>query len=513
MGDELEEDAPLTAAEILTFGPVVESAVWTPSWVAEARAPIAVAAGRPKFGKVFDDQGVGKAVIIRPCMSRGARLRGLSPIYMPKMLEAHGGVFDGWPMFRDHAPRVAEAMQKAGRSVNELGGQVLRGGWSKDFTQEGDGDYGYQKGAVLAEVWATPLVRRIVGENPNLLHTSINAWPTAGKPGSAPWRPGSKGMVIEGIRRQPQGSVDFVVRGGAGGRLLVEGVDGEPAWPEPGEWTSEELDLVVSLAESLYASRQMTTIALPKDPNELQAFLQENAPHLLPALSDSSIVVTLNEANADEAEVAKLMKGGMSMSAAWTKVKAGKSSDKGDDKVSEGLTEADVRKILAESTASMPTTEQFETRLREQTEQMISERAEQDRLSGIAHGLIESAIGVPKTWKADLKARYTPTENGTPQSLLVESEDLSADDGKTLTARQVVEARVEADLEHVRDLLAEAQGKPRVRGEGGTKRDPQEDASATTSGGTPHWRTAFKDLGISESEDKAVELFGGKVQG
>lgn len=513
MGDELNEDAPLTADEILTFGPVVEAQVWTPSWVAEARAPIAVAAGRPKFGSVFDDQGVGKAVVIRPCMSRGARLRGLPPIYTPQMLEKHASVFDGWPMFRDHAKPVVDALARAGRSVNELGGQVLKGRWNPTFTQEGDGDYGYQKGGVLAEVWATPLVRRIVGENPNLLHTSINAWPTAGKPGPAPWRPGSKGMVIEGIRRQPQGSVDFVVRGGAGGRLLLEGVDGEPGWPEIGEWSAEDVALVVSLAESLYASRQMTTIALPKDPTELQAYLQEHAPHLLPALGEDKgrIIVTLSEADADEAEVAKLMKGGMSMKAAWAKVKSGK-SDSGDDKVSEGITEADVRRILQESQSAMPTVDEFEQRLQESTERMLREADERSRLSVTALALIEAAKDIPDSWKTDLKARYTPTAAGAPAPLIVESDDLTGEDGKTLTASQVVEARVARDIDHVHSLLAEARGKPRVTGEGGGQRDRQEDAgsSSSTDG---HWRQAFVGLGLAESADKAGAMFGEKVEG
>jgi hypothetical protein len=498
--DELQE--ALSAEEILTFGPCVEAQVWTPTWVQERRAPIAVAAGRPKLGKVFDDQGVGKMVTIRPCMSRGRRVRGLSPVYTPRMLESNAGVFNGWPMFLDHAPpELAKTLAKYGRSVRELGGQVLKGGWDRDFVQEDDANYGYQKGGVIAEVWATPLVRKTVGENPNLLHTSINAWPTSGKPGPVPWRAGQKGMIIEGIRRQPQGSVDYVVRGGAGGKLLIaEGLEEEGAWPEVGEWSSDDVRLVVSLAESLYASPHMSDIALPTKPDELREWMQEHAPHLLPALAESS-----DSGAGSAGEEVKRKRG------------AKKNDDDGDaDDMKEGLTEADVRRIMQESSSDMPTVEEFEQRLREQTERTIAERDEQRELSTIAHRLIESAVGIPPKWKVDLQARYSMLPEGPPASLqIAESEQRDAD-GKELTAQQVLEARVEADLDHVRDLIAEATGKPRVKGEGAKRSDAGEDRTRTASTrrkAQPYWRQRFVNMGLAESEDKAVEAFGGKVEG
>lgn len=488
---ELAEDAPLTADEILTFGPVIEAVTWHPVFLQEARAPIAVQAGRPKLGPVFNSDGVGKAVIIRPCVSRGRRIRGLPPVYTPAMLERHSGVFDGWPMFTDHVPaELAAKLAKNGRSVRELGGQVLKGGWSRDFVQESDGDFGYQRGGVLAEIWATPLIRKTVGENPNLLHTSIHAWPTSGKPGPVPWRAAAKGMLIEGIRRLPQGSVDFVVRGGAGGKLLLaEGLEEEGAWPEAGEWGEEATRLVVSITESLYASAAMPDLTLPTQPSELRSWLQENAPHLVAAIPAES-TVTPPAAPAAQGTP---------------------------------LTEADVQRLvgtmLEQAQSGLPTVEDFETRLREQTERTLAERETQRSLSEHACALIEGAKDILPRWKADLKTRYSMTPDGPPASLLVEGNEVD-DKGAALTARQVVEGRVGGDLDHVRDLIAEAQGKPRVKGEGGAKPDLQESATTTTTtpdkkpGAKPqssgiHWRQQFAAMGLAESEDDALAMFGG----
>lgn len=488
MGDELhEDDAPLTADEILTFGPVVEARVWTPVFLAEQRAPIAVAAGKPKLGKVFEDDGRGKAVLIRPCISRGKRIRGLSPIYTPQMLEAHAGVFAGWPMYLDHLPAaVTEAAAKRGRSVKELGGQVLTPYFDREFVQEYDGDFGYQPGGVLAEIWASPFLRNLVGENPNLLHTSIAAWPTSGKPAKVPWNPSMKGMNIEGIRRQPQGSVDFVPRGGAGGRLLLQEGEQDPdarAWPEPA-WEEADAQLVVSLAESFYASGAMgngngngTQTGAPDfrsmDAQALREWMQGNAPHLLPALREGA---------------------------------QPPAASGGAPTVSGGLTEADVRRIVQEAQTSSATKPEDVQQL---AESLIAEREEQRELSRIAHGLIESAEGIPTSWKADLKARYAVLPSGPQPALLVES-----DEDEDTSAEDVLRENVKADLDHARDLIAEATGKPRVTGEGGGSSKASGREQIRESKQTPYWRERFADMGIVESADKALTVHGvEKVEG
>lgn len=487
-----EQNVPLTPDEVLTFGPCVESVVHTTVWIQEARAPIAVAAGRPRLGRVFDDQGIGNAAIIRPCVSRGRRVRGLPPIYTPQMLEANSSVYDGWPMFTDHVPpELVATMAKHGRSVKELGGQLLKGRWSKDYVHEDDATYGYRKGATVAQVWATPFIRRMVSENAGLLHVSINAWPTSGKPGPVPWLPKMKGMVIEGIRRQPQGSVDYVVRGGAGGRLmLLEGFpEGEPAWPEVGEWAEDDKRFVVSLAESFYATRQMPEVTLPPRPEDLAAWLQENAPHLASAITPAASAGAVAPAPTPPAPAP---------AAAAT-----------------GLTEQEARDLfatmIAESSAGQPTVEEFEQSLRESTDQMLAERETLAARSRDALEIIRLAEGVPTTWKADLSERYRLSAESTPAMLLIESEDLTAEDGSTLTEKAVLTKRVQDDLTHVRELLAEARGKPRPTGEGAAKPDTSSSSTRRTEA-VPYWRQAFASSGIAESEDDALNIFGAKVE-
>lgn len=470
--DEIEDDAPLTAEEVLQFGPVVESQVWSVAFVQEKRSPGAVASGKAKLGPVFNSEGRGRAVLIRPCVSRGKRIRGLPPIYTPTMLEAHAGVFAGWPMYLDHVPpALTEAAAKRGRSVKELGGQVLTPFWDRDFTQEEDGDFGYQQGAVLAEIWATPFLRGLVGENPNLLHTSIAAWPTSGKPAQVPWNTKIKGMAIEGIRRQPQGSVDFVPRGGAGGRLLLtEGVDADTsAWPEPA-WEEADEQLVVSLAESFYASAAMPTPTetapdfAKMTPAELRSYVQENHEHLVSALAEdvtppsTAPVVT--------------------------------------------VTEADVRKIVAEAQTTTTTPED----VKQLAEDLIAEREEQRDFSRIAHELIEAAEGVPVSWKADLKARYAVLPSGPQPALLVEA--ATDDDGKELSEEDVLRASVEADLQHSRDLIAEATGKPRVTGEGGGSSKASGAERSQVRESVPQWRKDFAEMGVVESAEEALAVHG-----
>lgn len=496
--DELQE---LSADEILTFGPCVESVVFTPIFLAEARAPIAQAAGRAKFGPIFNSEGIGKAVVIRPCISRGRRIRGLSPIYTPNMLEANAGVFNGWPMFMDHVPpELAQTLAKYGRSVKELGGQIIKGTWAKDYLHEDDQQYGYQKGAVLAEMWATPFIRKTVGENANLLHTSINAWPKSGKPGPVPWKPGTKGMVIEGIRSQPQGSVDFVVRGGAGGRLLTQesAVEGEPAWPEVGEWDDQDRQLVVSVAESIYASGQMTP--LPTKPEELKDYLAENAAHLLPALAEAD--------SEDNAAIAALVKKGKTRKQAEAIVSGSK-----EEKSEEAVTIADVRTLVESMNEGAPSAEEFEERLAERAEEIIAERETHRSLAAIAAQLIEAAPGIPTSWKSDLKARYAVRPEGPADALLVEAE-VGDDGSEAKSVEQVLREAVAADLDHARGLIADAKGKPRVTGEGAKTPDAGdgEKTGKSQEGQTPYWRERFVSMGLAESEDKVVEVYG-KVEG
>jgi hypothetical protein len=471
-------DAPLTeadiAAEIEAAGDdgrglvVLEMAVDLGHLAEAAHAQGVKLAER----NVFDERGVARVAIIRPCMSRGKAIRNLRPIYTPQMLEADAGVFTGWPMYFDHtSKRLREMLEEAGRSVREMAGQILRAWWDPTFTHPDDAKYGYRTGGVLAEVWGTPFIREMVGNNPNLLHTSINAWPKSGKPGTAPWAPsGPKGMVIEGIRAEPQGSVDFVPRGGAGGRLLAE-----------------DEQLVVSAADRVYNSeRQMPETKKTPDfakmtPPQLREWAEEHAPHLAEAIAV--------EGNAADAA---------------TKPKAKAEAQ------AAGLSEAEVKRLI--DTAREGDADAEKT-AREAADAAVKEAREQEALASKARQLIEAADGLTPGFKASLLERYAVLPSGPMPALLVEEDD-AGKDGAHRDKPAVLESAVKADIDHALNLIAEAKGKPRVTGEGGAKPENGGDGKAKSvqerreDGKTPFWRQSFADMGIVESADDALAIHG-----
>jgi hypothetical protein len=486
MTDELGE--VLSEAEALTFGPVVEGEAWNLQWLplreGEEPDPIVEAVQRkvgkkPALGPVFNSDGVARAVIIRPCMSRGARLRGLRAIYTPQMLEDNATVFGGWPAYLDHKVEEAAKKGRGGRSVRELAGQILETWWDETIVMEGDRDFGYQKGAVVGEVWANDYVRGLVGNNPGMLHMSISAWPKSAKAGKAPWAPnGERGMIIEGIRRQPQGSVDFVPRGGAGGRLLPlkEGEqEGQPAAVEPG-WSPEEEALAVSVAESVYAgamSARDTTKggagsgSVPDFANmstaEQAAWLRENAPEAVAQLAESA----------------------------------------GNEASESGLTEAQVRAILDEERGEQTLTE---AEVEAMLEERDAERARQTTLQARAHELIDASNFGPRL-KASMKQRWaigSPVLEGIQE----------ADDKSEI---EVLEAEVREELDEAEATIRESAGsigRPRVTQEGGSAADPLAEAGQGTQSGGYSWRDTAAEIGVVSEADKAVEeLHGVKVEG
>lgn len=448
-----EQDDVLTEAE-LSDQPLVE---------ASTRVIV------PAKGKLFDSDGAVKVAIIRPCVSRGRRIKSpgggppLPPIYEAKMLARHAGVFEDWPMFMDHVPpAVAEELKKRGRGIRELGGRIVESYFDPEFTTPQDDERGYKPGGVLGRAIPQPVVRQMIEADPGVLHVSINAWPTGARKGTAY---GQTGMLIEGIRRVPTGSVDWVVRGGAGGRVLTE-----------------DEELLVSLVESYYDDREMAEVDLSKlTATQLREHIEANVPELAEQLQ-STITPSGRGASAS---------GGISLSQV---------EDLLDRKLTETRDDLDTR------------WDERSAELREEADERERERAEQRAMRTEAHALIEAAEGIPDRWKADLKARYDVTPTG-PTPALANIEPLTeSEDGKTveLDAQAVLERRVNADLDHSRELLREAQGKPRVTGEG-----PGDAAKGTRTKTErkPYWSERFAEMGIVESEDKAVEIYGGTVGG
>ena len=213
----------------------------------------------PARGRVLNEDGLATVSIIRPCVSRGRRIRGMPPIYTQEMLGRHAGVFKGWPMFLDHVtPELAEAVKKRGRSVRELGGRVVESWYDPTFTMEEDEEFGYQEGAVMGWVLPQEVIEKVIVKDPDALHVSINAFPTGARVGTAF---GQQGALIEGIRKTPPGSVDWVIRGGAGGR-------------------------VVSVVEDAYSARPMSRFD-NMTPDQLREELEKDAPQLLEGLVSS----------------------------------------------------------------------------------------------------------------------------------------------------------------------------------------------------------------------------------
>jgi hypothetical protein len=166
------------------------------------------------------------------------------------------------------------------------------------------------------------------------------------------------------------------------------------------------------------------------------------------------------------------------------------------------LTRDDVQRMISEAQQAPGLTAD---EIEEQVEERLRERDEQRHLAGVAAEMVRVAEGIPATWKADLTARYAMLPSGPSQALLVEAE--TDDKGAAVSEEQVLRRNVTRDLEHVRDLIAEATGKPRVKGEGGASTSST-GAETPAKKGTPYWRSAFAEVGVVESAEDALAIHG-----
>jgi hypothetical protein len=472
--------------------PIIEGDALSEEELSEA-GPLIEATSRlivPKRGKLFESDGSVGICIIRPCISRGRRLRGLPPIYTPRMLSENASVFGGWHMFMDHlSEQVVEAVRKRERSIRELGGRVLVEGlhFDHEFRRRDDDDFGYKPGAVVGRAIPQPPVRAMLEADPEILHTSINAWPTGAREGKM-W--GAKGMLVEGIRRKPQGSVDWVLRGGAGGHVLAE-----------------DEALAVSLLEAYYD-------AAPDDMARLDEITMEE---LAEAVKDRN--PKLHE-QLTEAMKAKGGSGEPDADDLFGKGKKGaKKAKPGTSKVRESEEDGEVMGITEEqlSEALSEQAKQFETTLtaklaerdeavEERAQELLAERAGWESLEEEARKLIERA-GLPPTWTEQLHARYTVLPSGPAPGLanLKESED---DDGKKVTLVEALRESVKRDVEHAAKMIREAGGTAVVRGMGGVASNATGDGGGTTTKvreSVPDWRRNMHfDLKEGDSEDDAL---------
>lgn len=444
-----DPDAPLAEGTVLTEGlmPIIEA------------AQVIV----PKKGSLFEDRviegghtvKVGRFAIIRPCQSKGRAIRGHRPIYEARMLAENAAVFGNWPMYLDHASEelvegLAQWLQERGRSIKDLGGRVLKSFWDPEVAFESDEENGYRKGAIVGEVIPQPLVRGMLEADPLSLAVSINAWPKSVRIGKASWSPAVTGAVIEGIRSTPMGSVDFVPRGGAGGRVLTEGA------------TEEEVASAVSLLESAYAAARADD---PDDPKErpVKKKLSEMTDEEIGKLSATELQEALREHNPSLAE----------------SLFAEPDPSAGNDDGAHGgmVTEAVLDQRLREQREAL--VEEFggsAEAAEEMAEEIVKEREGLRRLENHAAKKLAEAKrnGLPAEYVEEIAKGYEVTIDGGRPNLIVREEDCLNEEGEAITPEEVIERRLRSDIETAIKLIEAVGGKaPRIEGLAPTgKTDP-----------------------------------------
>ncbi len=372
----------------------------------EADQPVII----PKKGGLFADDGTVKIAVIRPCASRGKRLRGLPPIYTPQMLAENAGVFIDWHMFMDHLSEgVARALRQRGRSIGELGGRITESWYDPEFTTKKDDEKGYRPGAVLARAIPYAGVKALLEADPQAIEVSINCYPTSARPAAAPWNPGLRGMLIEGFRKVPRGSVDWVLRGGAGGGVVQE----------------EAEQFAVSVLEGLYSAGQLMDI----DSTDLNLEkLAEQLQGECPELAEEIRSLSPNPAPA-----------------------------------AEGLSEERIRQIAREvSGDSGVDADQVTEQVTEKVSEAITEDRHARSLGELAEAVINDA-DLPDSWKAKLRQDVRVTTDGIPPILKVTESQLT--DGAT--PEDLVEDRAEDMVAEAIEMYQAAAPGPRVSGHGG----------------------------------------------
>jgi len=442
---------------------LTEGALITPndlSTLQESQSKLIV----PKKGSIFrkkvvegHEAFVGKFAIIRPCRSKGRAIRGLQPIYEAKMLAEHASVFTGWPMYIDHvaeelAEEVMELLQEKGRSLNSLGGRVLRSYFDPDLVFEDDADHGYQKGGVVGEVIPQKAIREMLEEDAGCLNVSINAWPKAVRVGTASWDKGVKGALIEGIREKPMGSVDFVFRGGAGGRPLSE----------------EERRSAVSLLESAYTAPRDGD----DDRKERQVKLSEMSNEQIAALTPEALAEALKEAG-NETLAESIISGPKAAPAPAI-------TPGGDGAITEAQLNAALTRQREAITEEFQGAQLSETEIKERAEAIVEEREEYRILADHAVSEIDTLQenGLPKEYGAEIRKNYVLYASGPSRGLMVEGEDIEA-------KKEAITESVKADCIQANKLIEAAGGTPRVTGLSPSEGDPNGDGGKARESETP----------------------------
>ncbi|HEV2791853.1 MAG TPA: hypothetical protein VGV69_11195, partial [Solirubrobacterales bacterium] len=494
-----QQQPPPPGPDELVEGYVFEQGDLSP--IVEAKANLIV----PDKGTVFEEREittngithkakVGRFAIIRPCISRGKRLRGFSPIYEASMLAEHAGVFSGWPMYADHlteqlkeaiheqlieelgeekVARLDLQLREAGRSIKEIGGRILKSWYDPNLVTEADAEMGYQKGGVVADVVPQPFIVEMLEADPGILNVSINAWPKKVRVGTASWDKSKRGAVVEGIAAQPMGSVDFVFRGGAGGAPLAAAMK------------EEDAELAVTILESGYASGREGKD--PKEPNEMpQKKLSEMTEAELKALPRDGLKERLEE------------EGFGHLAAFLVEGKNGNGTGNGGSDTppaSGGISEERLSEMLAEHRKEIE--EGLEEKLEETTGKKLTESQTYDQRERWAQEYLAEAVSnsFPKAWADHLAPRYSHLPSAPGDGLKLNEADLEGEDGK-LEEKEAIRERVKADVAKSLELIEASTGSaPRVTGFGPA-------AEADETGGSD----GKTKLRLAEGEDDFIDF-------
>lgn len=425
-------------------------------------------------GSAVADDGTVQIHLIRPCVGKG---RGRH-VYEAAMLKQHAesGHFDDWRMFVDH--ESPEARRRAGglpRSFRDLGGRVVETHWDPAVPAEGR----FEQGAVVAKVLPVPWIQEMIRNDPKLAAVSVNTHATGVKPTTRGGRPA---YIVEGF--DDEGSVDWVTRAGAGGKVVQLL---EAAYPEDDHMDDEHLHKLLE--------------TVPDD--TLSGWLRESRPAVAEALQSA-------DHGEEDEDVTK---------------------DQIREAVLEALRSDEARTIIQEAqTDETAVKDQVTEALREVLPTAIGKAAgviEEQAIAGAKHAVRMSALrtqavetvqeaqrkGLPERFGQDVLERI-----GTPD--LEDVLEGEGDEAKvTETAEQQFEKLLEAEMERAQEMVKAARpeaagGKGKKAapakttakaktavtengdgGEGTHKGDPVEESEATDEP-NPHYRHELKEAGV-----------------
>ncbi len=385
--------------------------------------------------------GLVPIYVIRPGIGKGKGRH----LYEADMLERNAPIFKGWKMFVDH--QSAEGKRAAGglpRSIRDLGGIIKESWW--DPNVPADPEKGHGQGAIVGLARPTPLIRQLIETDPALVEASVSATATGVRPVQSG---GQTAWLVEGFN--PTGSVDWVSRAGAGGKVaqLAEALE---------ESLTDE-ELTMELFESMSDSELIEHLK-DKRPELARELLEAGDHDVTPTLTEevedvkTSLEVLTEALDTDEGrELVEGMIGGK-VEEMFTRIAAPKLAE-----LVEAALEEERELITAEAEA------------------MADRKWELRDLRDAAHAQINESK-LPETFKAELRGRYDLVEGDdgkpTPTPGLDVADERDEKGAVTKKASEKLTEAVTADIEAKRLQHAEI-APTSVRGQGRAATEPTDD--------------------------------------